>query len=53
VLPHSFHASATTDYGLLAGSAHGNAIAQARELLKLCIPQSQAGDADVRDSTES
>jgi hypothetical protein len=50
VLPHGFHR--IRHYGLFAGSARTDAIARAQELLKVPVPQSQAGDADARDGTE-
>jgi hypothetical protein len=44
VLPHGFHR--IRHYGLFVGGARTNTIARARELLKVPVPQSQAGDAD-------
>jgi hypothetical protein len=50
VLPHGFHH--IRHYGLFAGSARANAIARARELLKVLVSPSQDGDADARHDTE-
>jgi Putative transposase/Transposase zinc-binding domain len=50
VLPHGFHR--IRHYGLFAGSTRADAIARARELLKVPVPPSQAGDEGERDGTE-
>jgi hypothetical protein len=44
VLPPGFHR--IRHYGLFASAKRGENIARARELLKVSVPQSQAGDAD-------